>query len=219
MHFLGGNGVGRYGTAGLSDVTVHPDGTPALIRSYQGLATLEFHTKKWDVYFNGGEEYAGRISNLNAAGKLVGYGVQSLAATGCFAEVVPGAGGFRARFGSSVHGEHSCRVRGYGWILVQGVQRRSWSNPVRTPVLVREAHDMARCGWFAYHRREHVLHVVPLLLAVRESYFLDTGITSSGVMPVFLYASREDWEHPCHLWALCSPIEMRMSVKHFFNGE
>ena len=94
LHFLGGNGIGRYGTAGLSDVTVHPDGTPALIRSYQGLATLEFHTKKWDVYFNGGEEYAGRISNLNSAGKLVGYGVQSLAATGCFAEVVPGAGGF-----------------------------------------------------------------------------------------------------------------------------
>ena len=94
VHFLGGDGVGRYGTTGLSDVTVNPDGTPALIRSYQGLATLEFHTKKWDVYFNGGEEYAGRISNLNAAGKLVGYGVQSLAATGCFAEVVPAAGGF-----------------------------------------------------------------------------------------------------------------------------
>ena len=84
LHFLGGNGLGRYGTAGLSDVTVHPDGTPALIRAYQGLATLEFHTKKWDVYFNGGEEYAGRISYLNSAGKLVGYGVQSLASTGCF---------------------------------------------------------------------------------------------------------------------------------------
>jgi hypothetical protein len=94
LHFLGGNGIGRYGTSGLTDVTVHPDGTPALIRSYQGLATLEFHTKKWDVYFNGGEEYAGRNSYLSPAGKLVGYGVQSLAATGCFAEVVPGAGGF-----------------------------------------------------------------------------------------------------------------------------
>ncbi len=94
VHFLGGDGVGRYGTSGLSDVTVNPDGTPALIRSYQGLGTLEFHTKKWDVYFNGGEEYAGRVSNPNAAGKLVGYGVQSLVATGCFAEVVPAAGGF-----------------------------------------------------------------------------------------------------------------------------
>ncbi len=94
LHFLGGNGVGRYGTSSLPDATIHPDGTPALIRSYQGLATLEFHTKKWDTYFNGGEEYAGRVSNLNAAGKLVGYGVPTLVATGCNVEVVPGAGGF-----------------------------------------------------------------------------------------------------------------------------
>lgn len=93
-HFVGGNGIGRYGTTGLPDVTVHPDGTPALVRSYQGLGTLEFHTKKWDIYFNGGEEYAGRNSYPSAAGKLVGYGVQSLLATGCFVETVPGAGGF-----------------------------------------------------------------------------------------------------------------------------
>ncbi len=94
VHFIGGDGIGRYGTTGLPDATVNPDGTPALIRSYQGLGTLEFHTKKWDVYFNGGEEFAGRVSNVNSAAKLVGYGVPTLVATGCFSEVVPGAGGF-----------------------------------------------------------------------------------------------------------------------------
>ncbi len=94
LHFLGGDGVGRYGSSSLPDATVHPDGTLALLHSYQGLGTLEFHTKKWDIYFNGGEEYVSRVSNLNAKGTLVGYGVQSLNNSGCFLEVVPGAGGF-----------------------------------------------------------------------------------------------------------------------------
>jgi hypothetical protein len=90
VHFLGGNGVGRYGSGGLPDATVHPDGTLALIRSYQALATLEFHSSHWDWYFNGGEEYAGRNSYLSSAGKLVGYGVESLNNSGCATEVVPG---------------------------------------------------------------------------------------------------------------------------------
>ena len=90
LHFLGGNGVGRYGTSSLPDATVHPDGTLALVHSLQGLATLEFHTTHWDWYFNAGEEYAGRNSYPSATGKLVGYGVQSLNNTGCSTEVLPG---------------------------------------------------------------------------------------------------------------------------------
>ena len=60
LHALYGNGVGRYGTSGLPDATVNPDGTLAPLRSYQGLATLEYHTPRFDVYLNGGEEYVGR---------------------------------------------------------------------------------------------------------------------------------------------------------------
>ena len=94
VHFLGGDGVGRYGTSSLPDTTVHPDGTLALLHSYQGLGTFEIHTKQWDWYFNGGGEYIGRNAVPNAAGTLVGYGAPTLLSTGCGTEPVPGAGGF-----------------------------------------------------------------------------------------------------------------------------
>jgi hypothetical protein len=32
-HFLGGDGIGRYGTSTLSDATVRPNGTLALLRN------------------------------------------------------------------------------------------------------------------------------------------------------------------------------------------
>ena len=98
LHFLGGNGVGRYGTAGLSDVTARPDGQLGMIRSYQGLGTLELHTAKLDVYGNGGAEYAGRhfgINNLVVPAVPVGYGAPGFVNSGCSTEQVPGgANGF-----------------------------------------------------------------------------------------------------------------------------
>ena len=94
VHFLGGNGVGRYGTTGLPDATVHPDGTLALIRSYQALGTLEFHYPKFDVYMNGGGEYAARTAFFKAKNTAVGYGSPFLDNSGCGTELTPGAGGF-----------------------------------------------------------------------------------------------------------------------------
>ena len=89
-HFLGGNGIGRYGTVTLPDATVRPDGVLALIRSYQALGTLEWHSPKLDVYLNGGGEYAGRAWFLNGAGKAVGYGSPLFNNTGCYTETPPG---------------------------------------------------------------------------------------------------------------------------------
>ena len=63
IHFLGGNGVGRYGPWTLPDITVYANGVQHKIRSYQGLGSLEFHVPKWDWYFYGGGEYAGRQWN------------------------------------------------------------------------------------------------------------------------------------------------------------
>ncbi len=74
LHGLGGKGLGRYGTAGLADATVRPNGTIAPLTTYQGLMTLEYHSPKWDWYGNGGIEYAGRNSYLNSKGAPVGYG-------------------------------------------------------------------------------------------------------------------------------------------------
>ena len=95
LHGLGGSGVGRYGTGGLSDVSVHANGTLDLIRSLQGLTTLEFHTSKADVYLNAGAEYASRAADYDpVTKKYVGYGSPFFNNTGCVTETGPGAGGF-----------------------------------------------------------------------------------------------------------------------------
>jgi hypothetical protein len=58
---VGGDGIGRYGSAQLSDITIRPDGTEALIRTVHGLGTLEFHpSSKLDIYVDVGSEYAWR---------------------------------------------------------------------------------------------------------------------------------------------------------------
>lgn len=90
-HFLGGNGMGRYGGSTLPDVTVNPNGTLALLRSYQGLETLEFHYPKLDVYFNVGGEFVGRHYEFNGKGATVGYGSPTGNNSGCYVEVDPGS--------------------------------------------------------------------------------------------------------------------------------
>ncbi|MGC1687489.1 MAG: hypothetical protein WA734_17820 [Candidatus Acidiferrales bacterium] len=57
----GGDGIGRYGSAQLPDLTFRPDGTVSLIRTAHGLGELEFHpTSKLDIYAYYGGEYAWR---------------------------------------------------------------------------------------------------------------------------------------------------------------
>jgi hypothetical protein len=96
IHAFGGRGEGRYAASGLPDASVHANGTLDLIRTYQGLATLEWHGPKLDVYLNGGADYAGRTYDFDPiSGKSVGYGSPSFANNGCFLETSPTlAGGF-----------------------------------------------------------------------------------------------------------------------------
>ncbi len=90
LHGLGGRGLGRYGTAALSDVTVAPNGHLVPIRSYQGLLTLEYHSPKWDWYGDGGVEYAGRTEFPNSKGVYnIGYGAVNLSNLGCNTETLP----------------------------------------------------------------------------------------------------------------------------------
>ena len=87
LKVVGGGGIGRYGTAGLADATVRPDGTLALIRNYQALGTLEFHaTPKLDIYAYVGGEYDGRTT-FNS-GKT-GYGNFARRDDGCAVETLP----------------------------------------------------------------------------------------------------------------------------------
>lgn len=103
VHGFGGTGIGRYGSGGLADASIRGDGTFNLIHEYQGLATLEFHYPKIDVYFNTGAEYGGRAYSFDPiAKKIVGYGAPTFSNTGCFTETLPanGAGFLPGSLGS-----------------------------------------------------------------------------------------------------------------------
>jgi hypothetical protein len=89
VHFLGGSGVGRYGSAGLADATIRPDGTIALLHNYQALGTIQLHpTPKLDIYLNGGGEYASRAAYLVGT-KGEGYGSPLFNNSGCWTETPP----------------------------------------------------------------------------------------------------------------------------------
>ena len=92
IHFLGGDGVGRYSSAQLADVTARPDGTLAPIRGGSALASLEAHpSSKLDLYAYYGDEYAFRTAYVNTAGAGVGYGSPLFNNAPCDVAALPGA--------------------------------------------------------------------------------------------------------------------------------
>jgi hypothetical protein len=93
LHGFGGSGVGRYGAAQLSDVSINADGTVHLIKDLQGLATLEWHGKKLDVYSYVGSEYAQRTYGYDPVqNDYVGYGAPTFNNSGCYTETAPATG-------------------------------------------------------------------------------------------------------------------------------
>jgi hypothetical protein len=87
---LGGSGIGRYAPGGLSDVSINADGTLHLIKNLEGLSTLEWKSKKLDIYGYGGVEYAQRTASFDPiTGKEVGYGAPLFSNTGCYTELPP----------------------------------------------------------------------------------------------------------------------------------
>jgi len=93
LHGFGGSGVGRYGSGGLPDATARADGSLAMVKSLQGLTTLEWHVPKLDVYLNAGAEYAGRSATFDPiTGKTVGYGSLLFGNSGCYLETAPANG-------------------------------------------------------------------------------------------------------------------------------
>src|SRR5208282_3454054 len=58
---VAGDGIGRYGSAQLADVTARPDGSLSLIRTAHGLVRAEWHvTPKFDLFAYWGMEFAWR---------------------------------------------------------------------------------------------------------------------------------------------------------------
>jgi hypothetical protein len=90
LHSFDGAGIGRYGAGQLSDLSVHANGTLDVIKNSQGLATLEWHGKKLDLYSYAGYEYDGRADSFDPiSGKQVGYGAPSFKNYGCYTETAP----------------------------------------------------------------------------------------------------------------------------------
>jgi hypothetical protein len=87
---LGGSGIGRYAPAGLSEGSINADGTLHLIKNLEGLTTLEWKSKKLDIYGYGGVEYAQRTASFDpVTGKEVGYGAPLFNNSGCYTELAP----------------------------------------------------------------------------------------------------------------------------------
>ncbi len=105
VHFMGGTGIGRYGSGGLADLTVRPDGTLVPIHNFQALGTLQFHpTPKLDINLNIGGEFEERTAYMKSASGVFGpcieattgsgicnegYGYKSLNNSGCWTETEP----------------------------------------------------------------------------------------------------------------------------------
>jgi hypothetical protein len=90
LHAFGGRGEGRYAASGLPDSSIRGNGSLDLIRTYQGLGTLEWHGPKLDVYLNAGVDYAGRTWDYDPiSGKYVGYGSPHFGNSGCYTETAP----------------------------------------------------------------------------------------------------------------------------------
>jgi len=93
---LWGQGVGRFGSSTIADVTVRPSGQMSPLHGFSALSTVELNpTPRFNAYFNYGADYIGRNYVLNGTTQ-VGYGTRSANMSGCLIEPgspLPGATG------------------------------------------------------------------------------------------------------------------------------
>jgi len=85
---LYGDGVGRYGSTTIADITFRKDGTISPLHTWSALSTVElFPTNRWYIYLNYGGDYVGR--DLQDGG-TDGYGLYTANMSGCDTEPLPG---------------------------------------------------------------------------------------------------------------------------------
>jgi hypothetical protein len=104
VHFFGGDGIGRYGSAGLPQATIRPNGTLAPIRNYQSLGTIEYFSNKLDIYAYVGDEYSARAAYALSATSAQGYGSPLFSNKGCWTETLPLASGSLTSTSNGVSG-------------------------------------------------------------------------------------------------------------------
>src|SRR5215472_14092712 len=84
-----GQGIGRYGSSGLPDVTVNPTNGELLpLREARIMGGLvHHHSSRLDLYTYGGDEYACRYAVVSPTGTAAGYGSPLFNYTSCTNEV------------------------------------------------------------------------------------------------------------------------------------
>jgi hypothetical protein len=88
---LWGQGVGRYGSSTIADVTIRPNGQLSPLHGFSALSTIELNpTPRLNMYLNYGADYIDRDYVLNGATQ-VGYGARSTNMSGCATEPVSAA--------------------------------------------------------------------------------------------------------------------------------
>ena len=89
---LWGQGVGRYGSSTIADVTLRPDATISPLHGFSALSTVEFTpTPRLSAYLNYGGDYIGRDWAVDpVSGKNVGYGTYDTDMSGCNIEATTG---------------------------------------------------------------------------------------------------------------------------------
>jgi len=86
---LYGEGVGRYGSSTIADITLRPDGSISPLHGFSGLSTIELNpTSRLNLYFNYGGDYIGRDYVVNGTSQ-VGYGTYTADMSGCNVEPNP----------------------------------------------------------------------------------------------------------------------------------
>ena len=88
--FFAGNGIGRYGSAGLPDATARPDGVLVGIPETMWLAGGTYHANpQWDLYAFGGQEDERSKTYALSATSGIGYGtLPGSSNAGCVIEAV-----------------------------------------------------------------------------------------------------------------------------------
>jgi hypothetical protein len=127
---LWGQGVGRYGSSTIADVTLRPDAALSPIHGFSALSTIELNpSPNFTTYFNYGADYLGRDYVISGTTQ-VGYGTYTTNMSGCLAEPTTptaGATGAAAVAPSNCGGSNKDVqefTAGYWWNIHNGAQGR-----------------------------------------------------------------------------------------------
>jgi Skp family chaperone for outer membrane proteins len=130
---LWGQGVGRYGSSTITDVTLRPNGMISPIHGFSALSTIELNpTKNFMMYFNYGGDYEARDWVLNGTSQ-VGYGNYSADMSGCGIEPASTASNPTTDPITPGNSTNGCKgnnkdvqefTAGYWWNIIAGAKGR-----------------------------------------------------------------------------------------------